>query len=215
MNRTPLKQVANKCCLEVIVDEKLNYKNHRDSICSTVLKTQQTRSSHTVNQHRDEHSSLQNLHHNSSQMDIYPIWCRANHAHKQKVEYIHRQALISVSVAISTTAKDDLEVLLHVEPIKFRLDEVLMPKYARVMSKKPGHHLRNVFEEIKKNEVFMDHRTLPPLHAQKMVLRDIEDSLFSRVKHATIISLGSHPRLKHQPPGLRGQTHVQKPRLHM
>ncbi len=106
----------------------------------------------------------------------YPIWCGANLTHKVKVDRVHQQALIRASGAMSTTATADLEVLLHIEPIRCRLDEVLMQEYTRVMSKKPGHHLHNLLEELPKDEAFMDHRIITPIHT--------EDNLFSRVEQA-------------------------------
>ncbi len=95
------------------------------------------------------------------------------------------QALIRASRAMSATTTADLEVLLHVEPIKSRLDKVLMQEYASVMSKKPWDHLRNLFEELQKDEIFMDHIIITPLHTLKMVLSNIEDNLFSRVEQVT------------------------------
>ncbi len=109
----------------------------------------------------------------------YPIWCRTNFTHKVKVDRVHQQALIRASGTMSTTATADLEVLLHIEPIRFRLDEVLIQEYTRVMSKKPGHYLRNLLEELPNEEVFIDHRIITPIHALKMVLRDTKDDLFS------------------------------------
>ncbi len=91
---------------------------------------------------------------------------------------------------MSTTATADLELLLHVKSIRFRLDKVLMKEHARVMSKKPGHRLCNLFEELQRDEVFIDHRIITPLRALKMVRRDIENDLFSRVEQVTTISLG-------------------------
>ncbi len=61
------------------------------------------------------------------------------------------------SGSMSTTATADLEVLLHVESIRFELDKVQMKEYARVMSKQPGYHLCILFEELQKDEVFIDH----------------------------------------------------------
>ncbi len=56
-----------------------------------------------------------------------------------------------------------------------------MQEYTRVMSKKPGHHLCNLLKEFPK-EVFMDYKIITPIHALKMVLRNIEDDIFSRVE---------------------------------
>ncbi len=49
---------------------------------------------------------------------------------------------------MSITDIADIEGLLCVEPIRFRLDDVLMKEYARMKSKKPGHHLSNLLEEL-------------------------------------------------------------------
>ncbi len=140
---------------------------------------------------------LYNTHIRPHLEQTYPIWCRANLTHKLKVGRVHRQALIRASGSMSTTATADLGVLLHEEPIRFRLDEVLMQEYTRVMSKKPGHYLRNLIEELPKDEIFMDHRIIAPIHALKMVLRDTEGDLFSRVEQVTTVSLS---RLLTKPP---------------
>ncbi len=63
-----------------------------------------------------------------------------------------------------------------------------MQEYTRVMSRKPGHHLHYLLEELPKDEVFMDHKIITPIHALKMVLRDTEDDLFSRVEQVTTVS---------------------------
>ncbi len=64
---------------------------------------------------------------------------------------------------MSITATADLEVLLHIEPIRLRLDEVLIQEYTRVMSKKPRHHLHNLLEELLKDKVFMDLKIITPI----------------------------------------------------
>ncbi len=126
MNGTPLKQVTKKHCLGVIVDDKLNYKDHIDRNCSTALKTLNKLGPAIKSANTEMSIHLYKTHIRPHLERTYPTWCGADHTHKQKVECEHRQALIRASGAMSTTAIADLDILLHVEPIRFRLDVVLM-----------------------------------------------------------------------------------------
>ncbi len=59
----------------------------------------------------------------------------------------------------------------------------------QIDEQKPGHHLRNILEELQEDEVFIDHKIITPIHALKMVIRDTEDDLFSRVEQVATVSL--------------------------
>ncbi len=107
----------------------------------------------------------------------YIIWCAAKQTDMLKVDRIHRSALLRITGAFVSTSTASMEVLTCTSPIRLRLECTLLQEHVRILTKPQGDHLRSLLMDLMRDEVFMDHRILTPLHMLKIALRGIPGGL--------------------------------------
>lgn len=80
---------------------------------------------------------------------------------------------------MSTASTTDREVILHVLPIRLRLEEVLLQEHGRITSKPTENQLRKRTEDRK----ICDHRWLTAIHLIKLGLRDVDEDTYQDIEH--------------------------------
>ncbi len=84
---------------------------------------------------------------------------------------------------MSTASTTDREVILHVLPIRLRLEEVLLQEHGRITSKPTENQLRKRTEDRISREMFCDHRWLTAIHLIKLGLRDVDEDTYQDIEH--------------------------------
>ena len=148
INNHHITQVSQKKVLGVVIDEKMTFKHHVDHICEVALRT--------LNNVGDlfQHARIStNLHIYKCLVRphlerSYPIWCTAGIQCLQKVERVHRQALLRASGAFISTPTEVLEVICCIQPIRLRLDEILIHERTRIQRRPVGDPLRSLVEQL-------------------------------------------------------------------
>ena len=98
----------------------------------------------------------------------YPLWCTAKQKDQDKIERVHRQALLRVTRAMGTTATAALEIIAGCMPIQCRLDVVLETEICKILAKDPTDELHQAVHQGLTS--LSGHTILTPLHIYKSII---------------------------------------------
>ena len=139
-----LEQVSTQRCLGVMVDDELKFSDHVEMISASALKAI-NKQRYTLNNANTEVAIVMYKSKVRSIMEsTYPLWCCVNDKHMKKIERVQRIALLQISGAMNSTPTPMLEHILQIEPIKIRLEEVLMMFYAKIQQYEDSHYLKEM-----------------------------------------------------------------------
>jgi ribonuclease HI len=171
LNGRALQIMDRKRCLGIVLDPNLTFKDHVDHVCGVTLSALNGLSALfygcTIEMALHLYKCLVRTHLER----MYPIWCQAKNA-IPRVEKIQRQALLRATGAFVSVPSSALEVISKIQPLRLRLQEVLIMNYTKIYSMKGDDPLKVLISNLQEDEIFMDHRVLTPLHILKIALRD-------------------------------------------
>ena len=148
-----LKQVHSQRSLGVIIDDEFRLDEHIEMISASAIKALNGLRNIFLNASTDVSIIMYKAKVRSLLESTYPIWCSVDEKAMKKIERVQRIALLKISGAMNSTSTAVLEKLLHVMPLRIRLEEVLVMFYAKTRQLADDNHLKVIMNEVTENNL--------------------------------------------------------------
>ena len=170
-----LCQVKEKKLLGAVFDPKLTFRQHIDYICNIGLKTLNSISNILYNAPMKTGVHLYRALVRPHLERTYPLWCTAKQKDRDKIERVHRQALLRSTRAMNSSATAALELITNTMPIQCRLDVVIENELAKILAKPSNDHLKIAVQEGLDSLKGSTQSRLSPLHIFKITTSRLPD----------------------------------------
>ena len=168
-----IERVDSFRCLGVILDDQLSFGAHVDQICAAALKAIHASSALFPQASAEMGLSIYSTKIRPHLERTYPVFCAGKRADVNKIERIHRIALLRATNTMSSTATSALEVITHTKPIRIRLKEILLQEHLRIKAMPYDNHLRQLICTLSEDEKHLDTKILSPIHIVNMAIKDL------------------------------------------